>query len=126
MSDPIQVFHTGERSQTDTTQTPGMVREEIASRPDSWAGFVRTPSGSVSGWHHHGEYNTYIYGISGRVRLEFGPGGHESVEGSAGDVFFIPKGVVHRESAVGPDEGVVFLVRVGSGEPVVNVEGPEG
>lgn len=126
MSDPIQVFRAGEATDRPTTQTAGMHREELVSRPDSWVGIVRTAAGSVSGWHHHGEYNSYIYVVSGQARLEFGPAGRESVEGRAGDVVFIPKGVVHRESAVGPDEAVIFLVRVGSGEPVVNVEGPEG
>jgi uncharacterized RmlC-like cupin family protein len=126
MGDPVQVFHAGERPERPTTQTPGMRRDELLSLPDSWAGFARAPAGSVTGWHHHAEYNSYIYTISGRIRLEFGPDGGESVEGGAGDVFFVPKGVVHRETALGPDEAVAFLVRVGAGEPVVNVEGPEG
>lgn len=124
MSEPIQVFRAGERPERPTTQTAGMHRDELLSLPDSWAGFVSTPPGSVSNWHHHGEYNSYIYTISGRVRLEFGPGGRESVEGGEGDVFFVPKGAVHRESAGGADGCLVFLVRVGHGEPVVNVDGP--
>lgn len=101
-----------------------MHREELMSTPQSWAGISRIPAGSASGWHHHGEYDSYIYGISGNIRLEFGPGGKESLEGKPGDVIYIPKGIVHRELARGSEEGVAFLVRVGKGEPVINVDGP--
>ncbi len=101
-----------------------MHREELMSTPQSWAGIVRTPPGSASGWHHHGEYDSYIYGISGKIRLEFGPGGRESLEAEPGDVLYIPKGIVHRELTLGSEEGAAFLVRVGKGEPVINVDGP--
>jgi uncharacterized RmlC-like cupin family protein len=124
VSESISVFRADERSQTPTTQTAGMQREELVSTPESWVGIVRTPPGSVSGWHHHGEYDTYIYTISGKIRLEFGAAGKVSLEGGPGDVFHVPKSIVHRELALGSGEGVVFLVRVGSGEPVVNVDGP--
>jgi uncharacterized RmlC-like cupin family protein len=124
VSESINVFRAGERSQTPTTQTTGMHREELVSTPESWMGIVRSPPGSVSGWHHHGEYDTYIYTISGKIRFEFGAGGRESLEGGSGDVFHVPKGIVHRELALGPEEGVVFLVRVGGGEPVINIDGP--
>lgn len=124
MTQPVRVFRAGERPQTSTTQTPGMRREELTSTADSWAGITRMPPGAVSGWHHHGDYESYIYGISGRIRLEYGAGGKESSEGGPGDVFYVPRGVVHREVTPGPDEGVVFVVRVGKGEPVINVDGP--
>jgi uncharacterized RmlC-like cupin family protein len=124
MTESVRVFRAGERQETPTSQTPGMHRQELVSTAQSWAGIVRTPAGSASGWHHHGEYDTFIYAVSGAVRLEFGPGGRESLEGGHGDVFYVPKGVVHRELALGSEEGVVFLVRVGQGEPVVNVDGP--
>ena len=93
---------------------------------NSWVGIAHTEPESVSGWHHHGEYETYIYGITGRLRLEFGPGGKGSVEAGPGDVLYIPKGVVHRELTLGAEKGTAFLVRVGKGEPVINVDGPDG
>jgi quercetin dioxygenase-like cupin family protein len=77
-----------------------------------------------SNWHHHGEYDTYVYTISGKVKLEFGEAGDESCVANAGEVAFIPKNTVHRESNPAKEEQVVFVVRVGKGAPVFNVEGP--
>ena len=127
MAEPIRVFRAGQRrSQTPTVQTSGIQREELVWTDNSWVGIAHTEPESVSGWHHHGEYETYINVISGRLRVEFGPGGKESVEGFAGDVFCIPRGVVHRELTLGAEKGTAFLVRVGKGEPVINVDGPDG
>ena len=57
--------------------TPGMAREEAIQTDGMWAGFVTTEAGMVSGWHHHGEYESAIYVITGGIRMEFGPGGSE-------------------------------------------------
>lgn len=86
---------------------------------------MRTAPGQVSGWHHHGEYETFAFMISGSIRFEFGPGGTETAGGGTGGFAYVPKGVVHRESQPGDVEGVVVVVRTGHGPPVVNVEGPE-
>ena len=107
------------------TQTPGMQRQELISSPDSWVGMVRMEPGLVSGWHHHGEYDSYIYLISGRGLFESGPAGGDSCEAEGGDVIHIPRHLIHRESNPGSVEQVAFLVRVGSGEPVINVDGPD-
>jgi uncharacterized RmlC-like cupin family protein len=105
-------------------QTPGMRREAAFAEEGSWVGYVRTEPGQVSGWHHHGEYETFFYCISGRVRLEHGPGGRETAEAGSGDFARIPKGVIHRESNPGDEDSVAVVFRLGSGVPVVNVEGP--
>jgi uncharacterized RmlC-like cupin family protein len=48
------------------------------------------------------------------------------VPASPGDFVRIGRGVVHREGTAAGSNGVeVVLVRVGQGEPVVNVDGPE-
>ena len=47
------------------------------------------------------------------------------VEAQAGDFLFIPAHTVHREGNPGFDEATVIVVRAGSGEPVVNVDGPD-
>jgi mannose-6-phosphate isomerase-like protein (cupin superfamily) len=62
-----------------------------------------------------------VFQTEGRLRLEFGAGGTESVEGGPGDFVLIPKGLVHREGNPGtePNEAIVF--RVGEGEVLVNV-----
>jgi uncharacterized RmlC-like cupin family protein len=112
------------RANEQTTQTPGFVRQQLITRPGVWIGLVHTPPGSISGWHHHGDFDTYIYTISGDGRLEFGLGGTDSCVGNRGDLFFIPKGAVHRESNPGSDESVALVVRLGRGESIFNVLEP--
>ena len=76
-----------------------MHREEAIATGGMWSGLLRTEAGLNSGWHHHGDYESSIYVISGTVRLEFGPDGAEAVDASAGDFVYVPKGVVHRTRA---------------------------
>lgn len=121
----VQVFRPGEGN-TNTTQTPGMQREELIKSPDSWVGIVHTEPMFTSGWHHHGDYDTYVYVISGELKLEFGEAGQKSVIAKAGEVTYIPKDTVHRESNPSTEEQVLFGVRVGQGAPVFNVDGPTG
>ncbi|MDQ3880594.1 MAG: cupin domain-containing protein [Chloroflexota bacterium] len=106
--------------------TPGMIREEAVATERMWAGVARTAPGVVSGWHHHGEYETSIYVISGALHLEFGPDGSETLDGGPGDFLYVAPGAVHRESNPGDEESHVVAVRAGSGPQVVNVAGPEG
>ena len=105
--------------------TPGMVREQAFVTDDRWVGVVRTEPGVQSGWHHHGDTDTYFYVVSGALELEFGPGGHERLRVGAGDYAHVPRGVIHREGTPSDQATEVALVRIGSGAPVVNVEGPE-
>lgn len=120
----IRVIHAEERSISEADATSGMVRERAIDDDGIWAGLVRTAPKRPSGWHHHGEYDTYIYVRSGAIRFEFGPEGKQVVEAAPGDFVHVPSGVVHREVNPVADEGSVVLVRVGSGPPVVNVDGP--
>lgn len=104
--------------------TAGMIREEAVATDRMWAGLVRTDPGMVSGWHHHGTYETTIFVESGRVVMEFGAGGTEVVDGRPGDFLFVPPGAIHRESNPTDEESRVVVVRSGTGPPVVNVDGP--
>ena len=105
--------------------TPGMVREEAVATDGMWAGVAATEPGMVSGWHHHGDFESSIYVLSGALRMEFGPGGTEVLDAGPGDFMYVAPGAVHRES--NPTELVsqIVVVRAGSGEPVFNVDGPE-
>jgi uncharacterized RmlC-like cupin family protein len=102
-----------------------MVREQAFATEDRWVGVVRTEPGVRSGWHHHGDTETYFYVLSGAMELEFGPGGHERLRVSAGDYAHVPGGLIHREGTTPDQPAEVALVRIGAGAPVVNVEGPE-
>ena len=123
-TEAVRVIRPQRDAGSDTVQTTGMQRQELLAPPGAWVGIVRTASGVVADWHHHGDYETYGYVISGKVLFEFGPGGGEAVEAEAGDVFQVPKNAVHRESNPGEEEQVLLIVRVGTGVPVLNVDGP--
>jgi uncharacterized RmlC-like cupin family protein len=105
--------------------TPGMIREEAVATGGMWAGLVRTGAGMVSGWHHHGTCESTIYVVSGVLRMEFGPGGHDVLDAGPGDFLYIAPGAVHRESNPGDEESRIVVARAGAGEPVCNVDGPE-
>jgi uncharacterized RmlC-like cupin family protein len=115
----------GAEERTEAAATPGMLREEAVATDRTWGGLARTEPGAASGWHHHGEYETTFYVLSGAVRMEFGAGGRESVDVGVGDFGYIPQGTVHRESNPSDEESVAVVVRAGSGPAVINVEGPD-
>ena len=119
----VKVFRSGGGS-TKTAQTVGMQREELVSTHNAWVGMVQTEPGFTSGWHHHGDYDTYVYVISGELKLDFGEAGKESCVAKAGEVVFIPSDTVHRESNPSTEKQVLFGVRVGQGAPVFNVDSP--
>jgi uncharacterized RmlC-like cupin family protein len=104
--------------------TQGILREQAVQTDGMWSGFARTEPGMVSGWHHHGEYESSIYVLTGSLSMEFGPDGQETFDAGPGDFVFIGKGVVHRESNPSTEQGTMVVVRAGQGEPVTNVDGP--
>ena len=120
----VMVFHPGQGSR-DTAQTAGMEREQLVASADAWVGMARTAPGFVSGWHHHGDFDTYVYVVSGAMQFESGKEGVDVSEAGPGDVVHVPRQTVHKESNPSAEEQVVFVVRVGRGTPVTNVEGPE-
>ena len=104
--------------------TPGMRRQLAMHDEGMWTGVVDTEPEAVSGWHHHGEHETTLYVVSGRMRLESGPGGEDVVEAGPGDFLRVPAGAVHRESNPGSEPSRAVIVRCGTGEPTINVDGP--
>lgn len=103
-----------------------MRRQVAFTAPGLWAGLVHTEAGAASGWHHHGEHETSLYVVTGKMRIEFGPGGSDAVVGGPGDFLHVPAHTVHRE--LNPDEttSTAVIARAGGdGPPTVNVEGPD-
>jgi uncharacterized RmlC-like cupin family protein len=122
--DGVRLIRASER--VEGQQTPGMVREEAIADDRMWAGLVRTAPGMVSGWHHHGDFETAIYVQTSSLRMEFGPGGRETVEAGPGDFVRVAPQTVHRETNPSDRESEIVVVRAGTGVPVVNVDGPPG
>ena len=114
-----------EDRQRGTTQTPGMSREQAFSDDIMWSGYVHTAARMTSGWHHHNDYDTVVYVVSGALRMESGEDGKEIIDAKPGDFVFIPRHTIHRESNPSTEEAGLVVVRVGSGSPVVNVDAPE-
>ena len=119
-SDPVSLIRPKDRVEGDPT--PGMIREQAVVSEGMWAGLVRTEAHMVSGWHHHGDYETSIYVISGALRMESGPEGESVVEAGPGDFLYVPRESIHRESNPGDIESHIVVVRAGHGPPVINVE----
>ena len=122
-NDSTRLVRDSERRR-ETTQTPGMAREEAVRTDALWAGIAVTAGGTFSGWHHHGAYESVIHVKRGRMRLEFGAGGASALEATAGDTLYVAPGEIHREGNPGHEPSEVFVVRSGRGEIVVNVAGP--
>ena len=120
--DRIELVTSGDR--TPGPATPGMDRQQAFAGDDLWAGFVRTDAGMVSGWHHHGDYESVIYVLTGALRMEFGPGGADVVEARPGDFVRVPRGAVHREGNPSAEPAEIVVVRAGRGESTYNVDGP--
>ena len=105
--------------------TPGMHREQAVRTDRSWAGHVTTEAGMVSGWHHHGDYESHIFVVSGLLRMESGPGGQDVFDAQPGDFIFVPPHTVHREGNPASADAAIIVVRAGRGETVFNVAGPD-
>jgi uncharacterized RmlC-like cupin family protein len=123
MSDTVRHVRNSELAEDDPT--PGMRREQAIATEGMWAGLVHTDPGMVSGWHHHGDYETSIYVSTGALRMESGPGGRAVVDGQPGDFVHVPRGAIHREGNPTEVTATLVVVRAGHGAPTVNVDGPE-
>ena len=119
---PCSMVAAGDLSEADPT--PGMSRQVAMHRDGMWTGTVDTAPHATSGWHHHGDHETTLYVVSGRMRLESGPGGEHVVEAGPGDFLRVPAGAIHRESNPSDETARAVIVRCGSGDPTYNVDGP--
>ena len=81
---PVSLVRASERISDDRAATLGMDRQVAYDREGAWVGMVHTESGVTSGWHHHGEWDTYVYLASGAQLVEFGSGGAGESAGWAG------------------------------------------
>jgi quercetin dioxygenase-like cupin family protein len=105
--------------------TPGLTRRTAFEEDGHWFGHVEAAPETMSGWHHHGDNVTMGYVLKGTVTLEFGPGGADKVEVTEGEYFEVPRNTVHREGNASPDTGEVIIARVGQGQLVFPVDGPD-
>jgi uncharacterized RmlC-like cupin family protein len=119
---PVRRIRPDER--TEGQSTSGMHREQAIETEGMWAGYVTTDAGAVSGWHHHGDYESSIYIVSGALRMEFGAGGEQVLDAGPGDFLYVPPRAIHREGNPSEEPSTIVVVRAGTGEAVINVDGP--
>lgn len=107
-------------------QTPGQVRKKALEAGELWVGQCHvTAVDAPSQWHHHQEFDSVMFMLSGRIRVDFGETGEQSFEIGKGDYAFFPRRAIHRCQVIDGGDGVHYVfVRVGQGETVVNHDGP--
>lgn len=91
-----QVVSPAERIEPQTQQTPGIHRQQAFASDDRWVGFVRTEPGDWSGWHHHGDHDTYFFVLQGGLEFEYG-GDRATIAVGPGDFAHMPGNLIHRE-----------------------------
>lgn len=106
--------------------TPGQNRKKAYAAEGIWVGECHvTALDEPSQWHHHADYDSIMYMLSGRIRVDWGAQGEKSFEIGAGDYAFFPRGAIHRAFILEGGDNVRYVfVRLGSGESVYNVDGP--
>jgi uncharacterized RmlC-like cupin family protein len=102
-----------------------MHREEALAEPGVWLGTVKTEPHTLTGWHHHGGYETWIYVLDGAARIDtWLDGDLQRHEAGPGSFIHVPAGIVHREGSASPTGMAAVLVRIGDGQLVFPAEGP--
>ena len=106
--------------------TPGQNRKKALEAGPLWVGQCHvTALNAPSQWHHHQEFDSVMYMLSGRIRVDYGVDGKESFEIGKGDYAYFPRRAIHRCRIIeGGDDVHYVFVRLGEGETVVNVDGP--
>jgi uncharacterized RmlC-like cupin family protein len=125
----VRIVRVSERD-PGTAQTPGMTRmagvaASTCGATGVWMGDVTLAPGFQSQPHHHGDVESAIYVISGRLRLRWGDRLEHEAEGGAGEFIFVPANVVHQEINASIAEPVTQIVARGGENIVVNVAIPQ-
>ena len=110
----------------DGPNTPGQTRRTAFAPDGLWVGECTvTADAAPSQWHHHADYDSVMYMLAGRIRVDWGIDGKTTFEIGPGEYAFFRRGVIHRAQILeGADDCRYVFVRIGSGESVVNVDGP--
>jgi uncharacterized RmlC-like cupin family protein len=111
-----------------TPQTSGMTRaaaitQATVGASKLWAGIMVVQPDAKTGPHHHGELETVLYVVKGRVRMRWGDQLELSEEARPGDFIYVPPYVPHQEINASPNEICeAVVVRDGQDPIVVNLD----
>ena len=125
----VSIIRPAERDEG-TAQTPGMRREAgisgaLTGSEGLWMGVGRNEPGGASGVHHHGESESGIFVIEGRLRFRWGDALEHVADAGPGDFIFVPPYEIHAEENLDPgNEAVFLLARTTMDAIVINVPDP--
>ena len=99
----------GDQLDTNTPQTPGMLRaaainQDMVGAQKIWAGTVAIEPKAKTGTHHHGALESVIYIVSGQARMRWGEQLEFIAEAGPGDFIFVPPFVPHQEINASDEE----------------------
>jgi uncharacterized RmlC-like cupin family protein len=123
----VRIVH-AEELDVDTAQTSGMTRAAAITHARTganklWAGTMVVQPSAKTGPHHHGELETVLFVMKGRVRMRWGDQLELSDEAGPGDFIYVPPFVPHQEINASPHETCeAVVVRNGQEPIVVNLE----
>jgi uncharacterized RmlC-like cupin family protein len=123
----VKIVHSDELD-LNTPQTSGMTRAAAitharAGASKLWAGTMAVQPDAKTGPHHHGELETILYVVKGRIRMRWGDQLEFSEEARPGDFIYVPPFVPHQEINASLDETCeAVVVRDGQDPIVVNLD----
>ena len=123
----VKIVH-AEELDLDTAQTSGMTRAAAITHARTganklWAGTMVVHANAKTGPHHHGELETVLFVIKGRVRMRWGDQLELSDEAGPGEFIYVPPFLPHQEINASPHESCeAVVVRNGQEPIVVNLE----
>ena len=123
----VKIVHSDELD-LNTPQTSGMTRAAAITHAKTgasklWAGTMVIQADAKTGPHHHGELETVLYVVKGRVRMRWGDQLELSEEATPGDFIYVPPYVPHQEINASPDQSCeAVVVRNGQDPIVVNLD----
>ncbi|MBT2132344.1 cupin domain-containing protein [Aliiroseovarius lamellibrachiae] len=120
------IIHTTQDTLVDGPNTPGQPRQTAYAGDGLWIGQCEVTARDIpSQWHHHKYYDSIMYMLEGRIRVDWGENGEKSFEMGPGDYGFFGRKVIHRAQIIDTPENCRYVfVRLGEGESVENVAGP--
>ena len=118
----VKIVHSDELD-LNTPQTPGMTRAAAITHASAganklWAGTMLVQPDAKTGPHHHGELETVLYVVKGRVRMRWGGQLEFSEEARPGDFIYVPPYVPHQEINASPDQILECVLVRSDGEAI--------
>jgi uncharacterized RmlC-like cupin family protein len=103
------------------SRIPAITHESVGA-DKLWIGMTVLEPGSGTGPHHHGENETGVYLVAGRLRLRWGERLESEAELEVGDLLFVPPHLPYEEINESVDEPAVWVVVLSDRQVYVPLE----